>query len=329
MTGSRNLLVLYTGGTIGMYRGPDGLMPASGFEARMREQQAFEEGIPDWWFHELSPVIDSANMTQQHWLLMREVIVEAVVNGRCDGVLLLQGTDTLAYSAAALSFLLYGLPCPLLVTGSMLPAGEPGSDAWANLFGAMRQLAAGVVPGVHVFFHNRLLHGARCSKVSSDGLDAFQTLPRRRQAARARLPESLGYGCRRQSISLAVVPFYPGLMAEQVSALLDSGVRGLVLECFGSGTGPSEDAAFMAVLREAHERGVVLLAISQCPMGSVSLTEYAASSGLIDAGVISAGGMTREAALGKLFAVLGAGYSRDEAEYWLGLDWCGEMSDLD
>lgn len=144
----QRLLVLYTGGTIGMQQSAAGLMPASGFEARMREQQAHEAGpLPDWTFDELQPLLDSANMHPRHWQQMAERIRSAVTAGGCDAVLLLHGTDTLAYSAAALSFLLLDLPVPVLLTGAMLPAGSEGSDAWPNLFGAMRALQAGRVSG--------------------------------------------------------------------------------------------------------------------------------------------------------------------------------------
>ena len=180
------LLVLYTGGTIGMQQSAAGLMPASGFEARLRAQQALEAGpLPSWTFRELQPLLDSANMQPTHWLQMASAVREAVAQGDCDAVLLLHGTDTLAYSAAALSFLLLDLEIPVLLTGAMLPAGSPGSDAWPNLFGAMRALQAGQVHGVQLFFNGVLLHGARVSKLRSDAFDAFAEAPRKRLAAAA------------------------------------------------------------------------------------------------------------------------------------------------
>lgn len=187
MATPERLLVLYTGGTIGMQMSADGLAPASGFEARMRDQQAREDGseLPQWQFRELLPLIDSANMNPGHWLALRDLIVEAVEAGEHDAVLVLHGTDTLAYSAAALSFLLLGFNVPVVLTGAMQPAGVEGGDAWPNLFGAMRALHRGVKPGVHLFFDGHLLHGARCSKLRSDAFDAFQVLPRERQAERA------------------------------------------------------------------------------------------------------------------------------------------------
>ena len=327
---AQRLLLLYTGGTIGMQMSAQGLAPASGFEERVRAQQALERDLqlPEWRFRELLPAIDSANMSQANWLAMVEAIRSGIEEDGCDAVLLLHGTDTLAYSAAALSFLLLGLPVPVVLTGSMLPAGTPDSDAWDNLFGAMTALQQGVAPGVHLFFNGALMHGARVSKLRSDAFDAFAVLPRQRQGERAvSIPASIDYRQPRQAVNLAVLPLFPGIQAAHIEALLASGVRALLLECYGSGTGPSDDAALLAALKNAHEQGVVLAAISQCAHGHVEFGVYAAGSQLASAGLISAGGMTREAALGKLFALLGAGLRQAEVEHWFALDLCGERAD--
>lgn len=329
MATPEKLLVLYTGGTIGMQMSADGLAPASGFEARMRTQQASENAseLPQWSFRELLPLIDSANMNTGHWLTLRDEIVSAVQRHGHDAVLVLHGTDTLAYSAAALSFLLLGLDVPVVLTGAMQPAGVAGGDAWPNLFGAMRALHRGVAPGVHLYFDGQLLHGARCSKLRSDAFDAFQVLPRQRQAEHVGISALIDYRQARERVNLAVLPLHPALQASHLSSLIDSGVKGVLLECYGSGTGPAGDAELMAVLRDAHARGVVLAAISQCPQGHVQFGVYAAGSRLAEVGLVSCGGMTREAALGKLFALLGAGLTQAEVEYWLARDLCGEMSD--
>ena len=325
MSAVKNLFVLYTGGTIGMLQTPQGLAPGGGFEARMRAGLGHE--APGWRFHELLPLLDSANISQANWLAMRDAIVKAVTHDGHDAVLLLHGTDTLAYSAAALSFLLLGLPVPVVLTGAMLPAGVEGSDAWANLGGAMQALQVGIAPGVHLYFNGQLMHGARVSKLRSDAFDAFAVLPRQRHGERAgALPSRLNYQQPRQPLNLAVLPFFPGIAACHVQALLDSGARALLLECYGSGTGPADDAELLAVLRAAHARGVVLVAISQCPHGHVEFGLYAAGSQLRASGVVCAGGMTREAALGKLFALLGAGLGQPEVERWFSLDLCGERA---
>ncbi|PYB87294.1 asparaginase [Pseudomonas fulva] len=327
MRAVKNLLVLYTGGTIGMLETPEGLAPSGGFESRMRDHFAMMADAPEvtWTLQELDPLLDSANMQQHNWLAMRDAIVDAVRVRGHDAVLVLHGTDTLAYSAAALSFLLLGLPVPILLTGSMLPAGAPGSDAWDNLCGALRQFDHPLEAGVQLYFAGKLLHGCRASKLRSEAFDAFAALPRHRQSEHvAPLPAHLGYQQPRQRVNLAVVPVFPGLQAGHLEALLGSGVQGLLLECYGSGTGPSDDQALLDTLRAARQRGVMLVAISQCPEGDVVFDTYAAGSRLRAAGLVSGGGMTREAALGKIFALLGAGLDVKEAEHWFALDLCGE-----
>lgn len=329
MRAVKNLLVLYTGGTIGMLETAEGLAPAGGFDARMRAHLALLPDAPQvqWTLQEMNPLLDSANMQQHNWLAMRDAIVAAVEGAGHDGVLVLHGTDSLAYSAAALSFLLLGLPVPVLLTGSMLPAGAPGSDAWGNLCGALRQFEQGLDAGVQLYFHGQLLHGCRASKLRSEAFDAFAVLPRHREGEHAAtLPGKLDYRQQRQPVNLAVMPVFPGLQANHLRGVLDSGVQGLLLECYGSGTGPSDDQALLEVLREARARGVMLAAISQCPEGAVVFDTYAAGNRLRAAGLVSGGGMTREAALGKMFALLGAGLDVDAAEQWFALDLCGERA---
>ncbi|MNP17336.1 L-asparaginase 1 [compost metagenome] len=266
-------------------------------------------------------------MQQHNWLAMRDAIVAAVDVAGHDGVLVLHGTDSMAYSAAALSFLLLGLPAPVVLTGSMLPAGAPDSDAWDNLCGALRQFEHGLEDGVQLYFHGQLLHGCRASKLRSEAFDAFAALPRHRDAERAdTIPAELGYKQPRKPVNLAVVPVFPGLQAGHLQALIDSGVQGLLLECYGSGTGPSDDQALLNVLSAARQRGVMLAAISQCPEGSVVFDTYAAGNRLRGAGLVSGGGMTREAALGKMVALLGAGLDADAADRWFVLDLCGERA---
>lgn len=326
---ARHVRVLYTGGTIGMQASANGLAPASGFEARMREQLGVQPDrvVPKWSFEELLPLIDSANMTPAYWQRLRQAVVQAVDEQGCDAVLILHGTDTLAYSAAAMSFQLLGLKAPVLFTGSMLPAGVADSDAWENVNGALGDLARGLEAGVHLHFHGALLPPTRCAKVRSSGRNPFAALRRNGGAVRAAsLPEALDYRQPRQPANIGVVPLYPGLGVPLLQAVLDSGVQALLLECYGSGTGPSDNASFLDTLQAAYERGIVVVALTQCQEGGVELDVYEAGSRLRDAGVLSGGGMTREAALGKLHALLGAGLPVAEVRRLMELDLCGELA---
>nr|WP_019367484.1 asparaginase [Pseudomonas luteola] len=326
---SQRLMVLYTGGTIGMQATENGLAPASGFEARMRAflTQAPERALPEWQFREVLPLMDSANMTPTYWLTLSAAIVEAAEQGYT-GVLVLHGTDTLAYTAAAMSFHLLGLDIPVVLTGSMLPAGVPDSDAWENLDGALQTLAGGAPQGVHVYFHGELLHAARCSKIRSFGRHPFKTLARQRLAQpRQAVPAELKAGQARQVAQVAVLPLFPGISAQHVSALVGTGVQGLVLECYGSGTGPSDNDAFLTSLSEASAKGVVLLAVTQCHEGGVELDVYEAGSKLRACGVVSGGGMTREAAVAKLQVLIGSGLALEQVNHWLQQDLCGELGE--
>lgn len=325
MSKANTLMVLYTGGTIGMQASANGLAPASGFEARMREQLAHLPA-PAWRFREMSPLIDSANMTPAYWQHLRSAVVEAVDEG-CDGVLILHGTDTLAYSAAAMGFQLLGLPAPVVFTGSMLPAGVPDSDAWENVSGALAALGEGLAPGVHLYFHGALMAPTRCAKIRSFGRHPFAALQRNGGVAKAQaLPAALDYRQPKALANVGVLPLVPGIDAGQLDALVDSGIQALVLECFGSGTGPSDNPAFLASLQRAQARHIVVVAITQCHEGGVELDVYEAGSRLRGVGVLSGGGMTREAVFGKLQALLGAGLPNDEVRRLVELDLCGELS---
>jgi L-asparaginase len=324
-----SIKVLYTGGTIGMQASANGLAPASGFEARLRGQLLAQPAlaVPEFSFRELLPLIDSANMTPAYWQRLRTAIVQAVDDERCNGVLVLHGTDTLAYSAAAMAFQLLGLAVPVVFTGSMLPAGAPDSDAWENTNGALMALGSGLPTGVHLYFHGQLLAPTRCAKVRSFGRHPFAALKRQGGVASAgALSAQLSYRQPLSAVQVAVVPLVPGFAAQPLRALVDSGVQGIVLECFGSGTGPCDDADFLAALQEAFDRRIVVVAITQCHEGGVELDIYEAGSRLRSVGVLAGGGMTREAAFGKLHALLGAGLGFAEVRQLIELDLCGELA---
>lgn len=326
----KQILVIYTGGTIGMTMSADGFAPDSGFERKMREAQVSwpEVGAAfDWSWLAIEPPIDSADMTQNHWFVLRARIVEALAQQEYDGVVVLHGTDTLAYTAAALAFLLDGLPVPVVLTGSMRPAGQPDTDAWRNLFGALLVQRDALLPSVYVYFHGRLLAGARVTKLYSDQDDAFHVLRPDTVVPRyAQTQLVFGYRTPVQEVKLAVVPLYPGLQAQALQLMLSSGVQGVVLECYGTGTGPAGNIALMDVLSQAVARGVVIVGISQCPAGEMAPGQYAAGSLLQRAGVLSSGGMTREAALAKLLCLLGAGVSAADLALWWPRNLCGEYA---
>ena len=212
-------------------------------------------------------------------------------------------------------------------TGSMLPAGVTDSDAWENLGGALVALGEGLAPGVHLYFHGELLAPTRCAKVRSFGRHPFKRLERQGGGVKApSIPASLNYNQPKKLAKVAVLPLFPGISAEVLDGLLDSGIQGLVLECYGSGTGPSDNPEFLASLGRARDNGVVVVAVTQCHEGGVQLDVYEAGSRLRDAGVLSGGGMTREAAFGKLHALLGAKLETAEVRHLMERDLCGELA---
>ncbi|WP_426935611.1 asparaginase [Pseudomonas fulva] len=327
VSAKKRIVVLYTGGTIGMKSTANGLAANGGFEDVLFEYLATAPVIQQAQivFRELQPVIDSASMTPDYWLALRDVIVEVASNGRCAGVIILHGTDTLAYSAAALAFHLIGLQAPVVFTGSMLPVGVENSDAWENIDGALALVVGGVDNGVWVHFHGQTILGTRCSKVRSVGRGAFAEAARARMpTAYSSLPAELDYSVRKIRVEVAALSLYPGMGACVLHALVAQKVQGIVLECYGSGTGPCDDPGFIEALQVARDNGVVVIAITQCAEGGVELGTYVAGSALLTAGVVTGGTITREAALGKLHVLLGAGLPADQVSHLFALGLCGE-----
>jgi len=180
---------------------------------------------------------------------------------------------------------------------------------------------------VHLYFHGALMAPTRCAKIRSFGRHPFAALQRNGGVAKAEaLPAALDYRQPKALANVGVLPLVPGIAAAPLDALLGSGIQALVLECFGSGTGPSDNPEFLASLQRAEENGIVVVAITQCHEGGVELDVYEAGSRLRGVGVLSGGGMTREAVFGKLNALLGAGLSIAEVRRLVELDLCGELS---
>lgn len=327
MSAARSLIgVLYTGGTIGMQPREGHLAPSDDLVRTLHATlQATHGNHTQWRIAALAPPIDSANATAATWHAMAEAVL-AHADAGCDGVLVLHGTDTMAYSGAALAFLLHGLAMPVVFTGSMHPAAKPGSDAWPNVQGAVAALREPGAQGVRLHFAGRSLSAVRCTKWRSDGLDAFAEPARadvRAGTPGVTAPWRLRH--RWAPRRVALLALHPGFAPETLDALRLAGVAGCVLACYGSGTAPTGDPAFVAALQRARDAGMVLVAVSQCPEGRVQIDTYEAGQRLREAGVIDGGGMTSEAALGKLHALLAAGLGGPDCRRWLRQDLCGEL----
>lgn len=310
--------VLYAGGTIGMVMRGESLAPSPCLAPTLAAQfEAHGGGGVHWRVAALPVPIDSANATPATWHAIAQGVI-ALADEGCAGVLVLHGTDTLAYSGAALAFLLLGLPVPVVLTGSMRPATARDTDAWRNVRGAVQMLREPDARGVHLYFGGRRLDALRSSKQATDHDLAFAERPRsassRSQACMA-APWQL-----RQAWALrrtALLTLHPGFAPEVLEALARAGVAGCVLACYGSGTGPTSDPDFIAALDAAHAHDMVLVATSQCPEGASSLGRYEAGARLQRAGVVDGASMTCEAALAKLHVLLAAGLDAEACRSWM------------
>lgn len=274
------ILVLYTGGTIGMTAGPDGLTPAPGLV-----EEALEGlGLDAVELEVFAPLLDSADVGAKDW---NRII--ARVRSRAGPVVVVHGTDTMSFTGAALSCALAGRDAPVILCGSMKPLGT-GGDGEANLALALKA-ATSAGPGVWLAFAGRLLAAAGLQKRASDVADAFISV------AQAALPPvtTAQFDARR----LAIVTLSPGLPADSVAAMLGA-LDGAVLRVFGAGT-MMDDPALRKVLHDATRQGKRLRAVSQCTTGGVAPAAYAAGAGLWAAGVENGGTETPELALMRLW----------------------------
>ena len=293
------LLLIHTGGTIGMVPGSEGLEPRAGvLEALAGNimRDAWPGGALE--IVAFDPLIDSADMGPASWNLLLEHI--AAAQGHCDGIVITHGTDTLGYSAAALFHAVSGLSHPVVVTGAMRPISGEASDAVQNLRGALIA-AKTAAPGVYVYFAGRLMAGDCVVKVSSSALDAFREIGPRHLEIPAHHDGAL-ITKRFAEAQVAILTISPGLSAEALKGAL-APLEGAVLRFYGAGTMPS-DPALQTVLRQAVERGAILLAVSQCEEGGVRPWEYAAGAALRSVGVIDGADLTPEAALARLYLLI-------------------------
>lgn len=335
---SGQVCILYTGGTIGMRPTPQGYAPQPGYlhELMATMPEFTHADLPRYTLIEYPELLDSANMRPWHWQRIAEDIVARYAE--YDGFIVLHGTDTMAYTASALPFMLEGLGKPVVLTGSQIPLCRVRSDARDNLITALTLIAHEPIPEVCLCFGNRLLRGCRATKVDAAGFQAFDS-PNYpdlgsigvtiRVHKDALLPAQPAPVLKVQPLSdanVGALRLFPGIQAEFVANVLRSPVQGLVLETYGMGNGPSSDAALLDVLRAAHDRGVVMVNCTQCLRGQVDQGGYAAGAALAAAGVVSGMDMTVEAALTKLIYLFSTGCSVQEIRQRIPVNMRGELT---
>ena len=335
----KRVYIAYTGGTIGMQRTRDGYVPEPGYLQQQMEAmpELRHESMPEYTIHEYDPILDSSNMTPREWgTIARDL---AAHYDDYDGFIVLHGTDTMAYTASALPFMLDGLRKPVLITGSQIPLCEIRNDARENLITSLLVASTYAIPEVCLYFGGKLLRGCRATKVSADGFAAFDSpnFPLLGSAGidieinwdLVRKPNENGRLAVQEMTATPVVSalrLFPGISPELVRNILRPPLQGLVLEAYGVGNGPDQNQEFLDALAEATARGVVIVDCTQCLEGTVNLGEYAAGSALARAGVISGYDLTAEAALAKLYCLFSRGLEAEKVKDEMQRDLRGEMT---
>ena len=333
----KQVYIAYTGGTIGMKRTPNVYKPEPGYlqEQMSHMPELRHASMPEYTIHEYDPLLDSSNMTPREWLKIARDIQSNY--RRYDGFVVLHGTDTMAYTASALPFLLSGLQKPVIITGSQIPLCEIRNDARENLITSLMLAASYAIPEVCLYFGGKLLRGCRATKVSADGFAAFDS-PNFPPLGTVGIDIEINWELVKESPRarfgvhelashvVSALRLFPGISPELVRNVLRPPLRGLVLEAYGVGNGPDQDAEFVDALADATRCGVVIVDCTQCLEGAVDLSEYASGSALARAGVISGFDMTAEAALAKLYYLFSRGFAPARVKREMQRDLRGEMT---
>ena len=337
-----SVLLIYTGGTIGMIENPEtGALENFNFDHLLKhvpELKRFNYRISSYQF---DPPLDSSDMEPAYWAKLVKIINYNY--DYFDGFVILHGTDTMAYTASALSFMLENLSKPVILTGSQLPIGTLRTDGKENLITAIEIAAAKengipVVPEVCIFFENDLLRGNRTSKINADNFNAFRSYnyPPLAHAGIyikydtgqvyhpvSRKPLKPHYLLDR---NIAVLKLFPGISPQVVESILNiPGLKGVVMETFGSGNAPCYDW-FLTMLKDAVSRGIVIVNVTQCSAGSVEMHRYETGHKLLEAGVISGFDSTTESAVTKLMFLFCHGLTPEEVKDHMNCSLIGEVT---
>ena len=337
------VLIIYTGGTIGMVQNPmTGAHEPLDFGHLVSHVPELQNVPVSFQTLQFDPPLDSSNMNPDLWSHIVHLIADNYEG--YDGFVVLHGTDTMAYTASALSYMLRGLSKPVILTGSQLPIGVLRTDGKENLITSIEIAAAkdrigqAMVPEVCIYFQGSLLRGNRSKKLSSEEFHAFSSP---NYAALARVGVHITWAhhhinyaplssklqpCYNMSTDVVVLRLFPGINKMTVESILSiPSVRGVVMETYGAGNAMTYDW-FLAALEKAVKRGVIVVNVTQCLGGSVEMGIYETGNRLSMAGVIGSGDMTTEATIVKLMFLLGQGFSQKEVEEKMQQNLAGERS---
>lgn len=335
-----DLLIIYTGGTIGMIKNPKtGALSPFNFDAIYEQIPALKQFPYRLEFYCFDPLIDSSDMTPEHWVKLAEVIEDNYEH--YDGFVVLHGSDTMAYSASALSFMLENLNKPVIFTGSQLPLGVLRTDGRENLIAAIEIAATKeddtpLVPEVCIFFENKLMRANRTIKYNAENFNAFVS-PNYPNLAEAGVYVKFNKNSilhpnfkrlkvhKKLNTNVVVLRLFPGINKQVVESILNiPNVQAVILETFGSGNAPST-AWFISSLKKAIEKGTLIINVTQCAAGKVEQGKYETSTQLKEMGVLSGYDSTTEAMLTKLMHLLGTTNNRKTVVNRLNLPLRGEI----
>ncbi len=333
----KKVLIIYTGGTIGMKRSKNGYVPIEGYllNAIFSIDDMHRNDAPAWDLVEMSPLLDSSDITVNEWNKIAEVVYKHY--REYDGFVILHGTDTMAYTASALSFILDGLDKPVVLTGSQIPLSEIRSDGRENLVTSLLIAAEGVAREVCLYFSGKLLRGNRATKISADHLVAFDT-PNYPHLAEVGITINYNRSALRvtekrelklrpfSNIPIGVLKVFPGIQFGLFESIITDKLSGIVLETFGAGNIPSSGGELIPIIKRAFDGGTVVVVCSQCPSGTVSLGAYETSSQLKNAGAVSGIDMTCEAAVTKLYHLFSIGIPKEEIKEKMEENLVGELT---
>ncbi|HET6559804.1 MAG TPA: type I asparaginase [Prolixibacteraceae bacterium] len=341
MENKPSILIIYTGGTIGMVqKSTNGLLVPVKFDH-------IQEEVPD--LHRLgynlqvvtfSPPIDSSNMTTAIWVKIANTIERNY--HKYDGFVILHGTDTMAYTASALSYMFENLDKPIVLTGSQLPIGILRTDGKENLITAIQIAAAkkngmAIVPEVCVYFNSKLYRGNRISKRHADDFSAFSSVnypPLASAGVEIKyFPENIHHPANKGILkvrtnfdeNVVILKFFPGIGRMVFENILNiPGLKGVVLESFGSGNIPTS-RWMISLIKNAMKRKIIFLNITQCQGGAVDMKRYETGNELENSGVVSGKDMTTEAAITKMMFLLGQDLDHEEIKLHLNKSLIGEI----
>lgn len=326
------ILMINTGGTFSSVKGENGLKPGLSSRELLEEMRMVTRSIELEMEDLLS--VDSANIFPEDWKRLAERIAAAVP--LYDGIVVIHGTDTLAYTASMLAFMLQNVPIPVVVTGSQLSISHPVADAMENGRCAVYMAASGH-PGVFAAFNRKAMLGTRASKVRTMSFDAFESINYPYIAEinslglcvrEEFLPAQDGAFALRTAYSdrVCVLKLYPGIDPEIITMLAERGYRGVYIEAFGLGGMPFLKKDFLGAVRRAVEGGMTVLVGSQCLYEGSSLSVYETGLRALECGVLQARDMTAEAAYTKLMWVLGQTSDPQEIRQYFGKSLAGEVT---